>query len=208
MPTNPDLRSVHRTAVLATIPAAYSIRPDDLRRPTPCAGWDLVDLLAHMTAQHRGFAAAARGNGADPSVWDVAAVRDAVAHFPADTYIEAADDVLAAFAADGALTQQFALPDFGPGATFPGDIAIGFHLVDYVVHGWDVAAALRLEYSLPDDVIAATLPLALAIPDGDFRDAPDVPFGRAHNGSATNDLDQLLRHLGRDPQWNSTVTGA
>lgn len=208
MPTNSDPRPTHRTAVLATVAAVYSIRPDDLRRPTPCAGWNLLDLLAHMTVQHRGFAAAARGTGDDPSAWDVAAVRDAVASFPADTYIEAADDVLEAFAADDILTRQFVLPDFGPGATFPGTIAIGFHLVDYVVHGWDVAATLRQEYTLPADVIDATLPLALAIPDGEFRSAPNVPFGPARSGSETGDLAQLLRHLGRDPQWNSTVTGA
>lgn len=32
-----------------------------MSRPTPCAGWSLRDLLARMTVQHRGFAAAAAG---------------------------------------------------------------------------------------------------------------------------------------------------
>ena len=46
--------------------------------PTPCEGWTLADLLAHMTVQHRGFAAAARGLGADPDVWRVETVAAAV----------------------------------------------------------------------------------------------------------------------------------
>lgn len=211
MPIDTDIRSAHRTAVLATIGVVYTVRTEDLHRPTPCQGWDLTDLLAHMTVQHRGFAAAARGNGADPAVWEVASVRDSVAAFPADTYIEAADDVLDAFSADGVPDREFALPEFGPGAVFPGAIAIGFHLIDYIAHGWDVAVALGRDYELPTEVIEAALPLALAIPDGDFRTTPDAPFGPATAGSASGDLDQLLRHLGRNPvpaQENSTVTGA
>ena len=49
----------------------------------------------------------------------------------------------------------FALPEFGPGATFPGALAIGFHFVDYVVHGWDVARAIDAPFELPADVVAA-----------------------------------------------------
>ncbi|NUP44407.1 MAG: TIGR03086 family protein, partial [Streptomyces sp.] len=51
----------------------------DLHRPTPCAGWDLADLLGHMTAQHRGFAAAARGAGGEAAAWVVTAEPDPAA---------------------------------------------------------------------------------------------------------------------------------
>lgn len=53
--------------------------------------------------------------------------------------------MLDAFAADGTPEAQFALPEFGEGAMFPGEMAMGFHFVDYVVHGWDVAASLDFE---------------------------------------------------------------
>ncbi|MFJ6405663.1 maleylpyruvate isomerase N-terminal domain-containing protein [Streptomyces hydrogenans] len=43
-----------------TVHLARRVTPDDLARPTPCAGWDLKDLLDLMTAQHHGIAAAAR----------------------------------------------------------------------------------------------------------------------------------------------------
>ena len=31
------------------------VTDDDLERPTPCAGWTVVDLLAHEVGQHLGF---------------------------------------------------------------------------------------------------------------------------------------------------------
>ncbi|CDP84657.1 MULTISPECIES: TIGR03086 family metal-binding protein [Mycolicibacterium] len=196
-----DLRPLHRLAVLRSAEVVEAVRPSDLDRPTPCAGWTLADLLAHMTVQHRGFAAAARGQGADESAWDVATVADAVRADPAGSYTAAAHDVLDAFAADGVMEATFALPEFGPNATFPGALAIGFHFVDYAVHGWDVAASMGARYELPDDVVTALLPLVMAIPDGDVRDAAAVPFDRAVNASAATDFEQALLHLGRRPNW-------
>jgi len=191
-----DLLALHRTAVLASVDIVNTVGTDDLSRETPCAGWDLGELLAHMTAQHRGFAAAARGTGGDPAIWNVDTVRDTVLADPAGAYAAAADDVLEAFA--GA-TGTFNLPDLGP--NFPAEAAVGFHFIDYVVHGWDVAASLGKPYRLPAAVIETALPVAEIVPDGDFRTMPGAPFAPAQNGEAANDFDRLLLHLGRIPQW-------
>jgi uncharacterized protein (TIGR03086 family) len=202
MLTNQDIRSFHRVAVLASVDIVDRVRPTDLQRATPCEGWNLMQLLAHMTVQHRGFAAAARGDGADLAHWDAATVADAVASDPAATYAAAAADVLEAFASDDVLEATFALPEFGPGAAVPGAQAIGFHFVDYAVHGWDVARAIDVPFTLPDEVISAVLPLVLAVPDGDFRIAPESPFARAiAAGEGVSDLDRALLHLGRSPAW-------
>jgi uncharacterized protein (TIGR03086 family) len=206
MTTISDPRPAHRIAVQASVDLVSAVTVEDLGRPTPCAGWDLADLLAHMTVQHHGFAAAARGAGADLAAWDVATVKDAVSRDPAGSYAKAAADVLEAFAADGVLDASFALPEFGPDVTFPGATAIGFHFVDYVVHGWDVARTIGAPLDLPEDVVAAVLPLVLAVPDGDFRAAEGSPFRRAieADDSAT-DLDRILLHLGRSPAWEPTA---
>ena len=202
MLTSHGIRSFHRTAVLASVDIVDNVRQNDLQCPTPCAGWDLAQLLAHMTAQHRGFAAAARGDGANPAHWDTATVAEVVARDPAGTYAAAAADVLAAFADDRVLDASFALPDFGPDVAVDGAQAIGFHFVDYVVHGWDVARSIDAPFSLPDDVIAAVLPLVIAVPDGDFRSAPGSPFAPAiEAGDGISDLDRILLHLGRSPAW-------
>lgn len=198
-----DTLLLHRAAVLASVDAVNAVTHDDLAKPTPCAGWDLATLLAHMTVQHYGFAAAARG-GADLGVWDPATVADAVASDPAGAYAAAAADVLSAFEADHVLEAPFALPEFGPGATFPGAMAIGFHFVDYVVHGWDVARTIGVAFDLPQDVIDAVLPIAFAVPDGEFRADEGSPFRRAVPvDSEATGLDRVLAHLGRSPAWTS-----
>jgi uncharacterized protein (TIGR03086 family) len=201
MPTNTEyFRPLHHTAVQQTIDLVDTVAPKDLDRPTPCAGWTLLDLLAHMTVQHRGFAAAARGFGADEDTWRAESVRATVSTDPADTYAAAARDVLAAFAADGTAEATFALPEFGPGATFPGTVAMDFHFIDYVVHGWDVAAALGVPYELPAEVVTAAMPLALFVPDGDYRAIESAPFGPALDGG-TDDFGRILAHLGRRQDW-------
>jgi uncharacterized protein (TIGR03086 family) len=211
MLTNSDIRPLHRTAVLHSIDIVNAVAREDFGRPTPCGDWTLLDLLAHMTVQHRGFAAAARGAGADPENWNVDAVVDAVRADHARAYAGAAHDVIDAFAADGTPEALFQLPEFGEGAAIPGAMAMGFHFVDYVVHGWDVAASLGVRYELPADVIAAVLPLVLAVPDGEFRCEEGAPFGLAIEQAGGDDFDRILRHLGRRPDWAqrySTVTGA
>jgi uncharacterized protein (TIGR03086 family) len=198
MPINSDIRRFHRTAVAASVDVVNGVTLDDLDRPTPCAGWNLADLLAHMTVQHYGFAAAARGNGADLAIWEPTTV----AADPAGAYAAAAANVVDVFSADGVLERAFALPEFGPGATFPGAMAIGFHFVDYVVHGWDVARTINAPFELPADVISAVLPLALAVPDGEFRETDGTPFARAITPTdSASDLDRILLHLGRSPDW-------
>lgn len=197
-----DIRVFHRAAVQASVEVVAAGGRDDLDRPTPCAGWDLLDLLAHMTAQHHGFAAAARGSGDGLTIWEADRLAGAVAADPGGAYAAAAADVLDAFGADGVLDATFALPEFGPGAAFPGAMAIGFHFVDYVVHGWDVARSIGADFALPDDVVAAVLPLVFMVPDGDFRAAAGAPFGQALPAPAGgNDLDRILSHLGRSPDW-------
>lgn len=206
-----DIRPLHRIAVLHSIDIVNTVARDDFGRPTPCGDWTLLELLAHMTVQHRGFAAAARGAGADLANWNVDAVVDAVRADHVRAYADAALDVIEAFAADGTPEALFGLPEFGAGAAVPGAMAMGFHFVDYVVHGWDVAASLGLRYELAADVIAAALPLVLAVPDGEFRSADGAPFGPSIEPTGGDEFDRILRHLGRQPDWvqrHSTVTGS
>ena len=200
----------HRTAIESSVDVVALVRPDMLTLPTPCTGWTLADLLAHMTAQHHGFAEAARGRGHEPAVWHAESYAAAVAADPAGTYAAAAEDALRAFAAEGVDDRLFALPELGPEATVPGAVALGFHFVDYVVHGWDVATALGRRYRLPADVISAALPIATAVPDGEIRDDPAFPFARSvepghTDGHLDDDFTRLLRHLGRDPGQGATL---
>ena len=84
-----DIVRLDAEAVRASVRVVCLAGPEDLARMTPCAGWTLGDLVAHMTAQHDGFAAAAAGEGADLARWQP---REAGAD-PAGEYAAAAGRV-------------------------------------------------------------------------------------------------------------------
>ncbi|MFF1303809.1 TIGR03086 family metal-binding protein [Streptomyces sp. NPDC058307] len=172
----------------------------DWARDTPCAGWDLRRLVAHMTAQHHGFAAAARGVGGEPEHWR----EPAGTGEPARAHRAAADAVLAAFAEPGVPEREFVLPELGGG--FAGRMAIGFHFVDYVVHAWDVAATLGVRLRLADEVLAAALSVARRVPADPAGRGPGFAFAPALRvPEGAGPLEETLRLLGREPQaWPGT----
>jgi uncharacterized protein (TIGR03086 family) len=188
-------------AVQGSVRVVAKVREADLSKPTPCAGWTLADLLTHMTVQHYGFAAAAEGNGADPGHWQPGQV-DQGSLIPG--YALAADRVMGAFAAGDILERKFCLPEVSTQLLFPARQAIGFHLVDYVVHGWDVARSLDLDlgYDVDPDVLDAALMVAQAVPDDhQRRRRPGAPFAPRIESASDAPLDRVLTLLGRDPAW-------
>ncbi len=205
-----DIRELNGRAVRASADVVARATAEDLGRPTPCAGWTLADLLAHMIVQHRGFAAAARGAGADLAVWRVRPVgAEAVS-----AYAEAAEHVLAAFAEDGVLEREFTLPEFAQPEfdrepVFSGAQAIGFHFIDYLVHAWDVARTLDVDFTADPELVEAAWPIALAVPDDERRDRPGAAFRPSL--AVTEDasrFDRMLALLGRSPLWKSPAQGS
>jgi uncharacterized protein (TIGR03086 family) len=193
-----DIVALDARAVQATIGVVSQLSPADLDRPTPCAGWTLADLLAHMTAQHDGWVAAATGDGGDLSRWQPGPP----AADPVKEYAAAAGRVLAAFGAGGVLDREFVLAELSPVLRFPAAQAISFHFIDYLVHGWDVARSLGVDYEPEPDLLAAALPVAQAVPDGAPRKLGMVPFAPAIG--VAEDLcvmDQIVALLGRSPSW-------
>ena len=190
-----SLLDANAAAVRASVDVVARAVARDLTRPTPCAGWDLETLLRHMTAQHRGFAAAASGRGADPTAWELPAAGPGVL----TAYRDADDDVLAAFAVADVLDRPFRIPEFGE-QPVPGRLAVGFHLVDYVVHGWDVARSLGAPFDPGADALAVTLPIVRGVPDDPARHEPGAAFAPARKvpGDAAP-LTEILLLLGRDP---------
>jgi uncharacterized protein (TIGR03086 family) len=194
-----DIVALDARVVRATVDVVSQVGPADLARPTPCADWTLGELLAHMTAQHDGWAAAAAGDGGDLSRWQPGPP----AADPVQEYAAAAGRVLAAFGADGVLDREFALAELSPLLRFPAAEAISFHFIDYLVHGWDVARSLGLdppEYE--PDLLAAALPVAQAVPDGELRKQGVVPFAPGISvAGVLSVMDQIVAMLGRSPSW-------
>jgi len=197
MATAADIMRLDASAVRASVQVVSQARAADLARATPCEAWTLAELLVHMTAQHNGFAAAATGDGADLVRWQTGAP----AADPVGEYAAAAARVVAAFGAPGVLDRDFALPEISAQLRFPAEQAIGFHLVDYVVHGWDVARTLGLRYDLEPALLAAALPVARSVPDGQNRRRPGASFAPRVTVTRGSMLDHVVALLGRRPSW-------
>jgi uncharacterized protein (TIGR03086 family) len=198
MPTNNcDTLDLNRRATLRCIDLVAIVRSEDLQRPTPCAEWRLADLLAHMTIQHLGFAAAASGDG---ELFDWTP-RPLGPHYAQD-YAAAAHEALSAFDAPGALDRHFVLTEIPEDPSFPGKQAIGFHFIDAVVHGWDVARSIGAAFDIPEDFAAPAVQIAQAVPGGPYREHPNAAFGPIlASPEAPSPLDVVLTALGRSPSW-------
>ncbi len=197
IPVMTGLLEFHAVALNTTVALVDGAERLDL--PTPCAGWDLGRLVAHMTGQNLGFAAAARGDGFEPRTW--AEVPSTPAAFRAS-----AAEVLAAFASEGAAERTWSiLAGADQEVQVPGRTAIGFHFIDYVVHAWDVGVSLGRPPVFPRPLLEAVLPLALEVPaTGPARSGPYAPFAPAVTAAADADpMDELLAYLGRDPEWKA-----
>jgi uncharacterized protein (TIGR03086 family) len=196
-----ELLDLHRRTMGYAATIVHMVEPGRLELPTPCTDWDLGQLLAHMTAQNRGFAAAARGEDFDPAVWAEAPLSERFT----ETFAASADEVVAAFADDEALQREWLiLVGADRSLAVPAQRAVGFHLIDYVVHAWDVAVSIGHEPQFDPIVLTETLTLAEEVPqDGPTRTGPHAPFAPALElESGDGLLDQLLAVLGRDPEWS------
>ncbi|WP_158630517.1 TIGR03086 family metal-binding protein [Glycomyces terrestris] len=192
-----ELLAFHRTAMATAVDLVDRVERFDLA--TPCAGWDLGRLLAHMTAQNLGFAAAARGEAFDPGRW---------AEVPSTprAFADSAAEVVAAFAAEGAAEREWPLlAGADQEVRVPGGTAIGFHFIDYVVHSWDVGVSIGRPPVFEDALLQAVLPLAFEVPlTGPARTGPYAPFAPAvMQVPDSGPMEQVLAVLGRDPNWKA-----
>jgi uncharacterized protein (TIGR03086 family) len=191
---NMDIREFDRRSVEWMGGLISQVTPEQLGLATPCAGWDLRDLLLHLVNQNRGFAAAARGNGADLSIWN----NDRLGEDPVRTYAESQADLVEAFAAAGVLDRGFVLPEIRDGGPFPAPMAISFHFVDCLCHGWDVATTLGIAADPDPELVEHGLKVAAAVPDTPETRGEGFAFARAIPvADDAPPFHRLLAQLGR-----------
>jgi uncharacterized protein (TIGR03086 family) len=176
--------SKHRTAQLerafaSTRAVLAEVGRDRLDAPTPCASWDVRDVINHVVESAR-WATAAIGSTLEEAGLEESRLEDAgpeEAAAGADflvAYDECVARALAAFAVDGALERAVRL-DFGE---FTGRGLMGIAATDQFVHGWDLARALGrptdLDPELAEELLAQ---VRVTVPD-EYR-GPDgtAPFG-------------------------------
>lgn len=178
------------------------VAPEQWDWPTPCAEWNVRQLVNHMTRGNISYVRLLAGGSS------AAFVRlrdaDALGADPVAAYRRSVADCTDAFAGHGALRQVL---DY-PLGRVTGAQALAVRTADSVIHTWDLARAIgagdRLEPGLVawmdghlDEIYAglAEAPGPAAATRRFFGE-PGVP---PPAGAARQDL--LLHWLGRQPGW-------
>jgi uncharacterized protein (TIGR03086 family) len=193
-----EVRELDRRALAATEEVIAAVRSADLDQRTPCTTWSLAGLLEHLVNENRGYAASSMGAPAIVSIWYSANLRPD----PHSAYRDSAAWVTDAFAAAGVYDGRFEVREFG---YFPAPVAIGMHVVDVLVHGWDVAVSIGLPYRPEDELASSALAIASQWPrTGERR----REFARRVRVPAdASDFTRLLGLLGRSPSWTPPSRG-
>jgi uncharacterized protein (TIGR03086 family) len=186
-----DLPALLDQAVASTGKIVAGVRPDQLGDPTPCAEWDVRELLNHVIGVSDAFSRAAAGEPIKPPA-------PRTDYFRGDGYAAAYEAataaMLATWHAPGALDATITLP-FGDA---PGSVAASINFVDVLVHGWDLARATGQDATLDPDLAEPALEVSRNLVSDQFRSAgafgPEV--AAPADASTAN---RLVAFLGRTP---------
>lgn len=173
---------------------------DRLDATTPCDDFTVRDLIAHLCGLTVAFVAAADkqppvADGSRPG----APVRPAL---PAD-WRRCLPRRLAALAESWHRPEAWYGTATAGGVTLPAGVAAQVALAELVLHGWDLAAAVRLPFGC--DLASLQVVYALLAPEADnparapmFGPVVDVPYGSPF-------LHRVVGLGGRDPRWSPGV---
>ncbi|CAM5374902.1 TIGR03086 family metal-binding protein [Streptomyces avidinii] len=185
----------------ATLRASVAGVPaDGWDRPTPCAQWNVTQVLQHAAGDQLAYAARLTG-GPGPTE-DPFAPSGVLAGPPTGLLDPALAAAAEAFSAVAPGDHDVAVPL--PPFAVPAETAVGAAALDAAVHAWDIAVATGRPPALTDALATALRPAAdvLAEPLRGFDYGPvfSLAPGADHGAAA-----QLLAFLGRDPAWAAPV---
>lgn len=116
--------------------------------PTPCDGWTVRELVAHVIGGNRMGALLLAGGTRDEAIAALAGAD--LPDDPAAAFEAGAAAQLAAFEEPGALDRVCAHPM----GDLPGAEILGFRIGDLTVHAWDLARALGVDEALDAALVA------------------------------------------------------
>jgi len=186
VPPSIDFQTLDRRATESTRARLTQLTVADLDRPSPCAGWTLRTLLAHLVGGNVRFAQALRGEPVDWPSRDREPVTSPLAEFDATAAVMAS-----AIAGIDDPRRPTSLPGGEPPAVF----AVGVHGADMLVHGWDLAVATGQDPTLEPELCRAAISVVEKYPasfwgTGRFF-APRIP------SDSPDPQDRLLALTGR-----------
>jgi uncharacterized protein (TIGR03086 family) len=168
-----------------------TVAPEELALPTPCAEYDVRQLISHVVGvTHRfavvgeggdGMAVSLRADGGTDDGWSAA-------------FEDALHRATAAWADDTKLAGEYTVP----WGRVPGGAVVGGYVMETLAHTWDLSRALGHRKPLDEELALIVLPLAHQALPADRR-GEEVPFAAVREAPADADAyDRLAAWLGRD----------
>jgi uncharacterized protein (TIGR03086 family) len=138
-----DLIGDYRQAAAFFGEALMAVRDDDWANPTPCDGWDVRSLVAHLIVGEAMVAGLLQGGGGAP-VADVDTT--VLGPSPMATWRGTALAALEAATVDGVFDTVYPHPV----GELSGSVIVGFRVTENLAHGWDLARACGIDVELPE----------------------------------------------------------
>lgn len=144
-----DVVAIHKATVEHFGSIVVAIRPDQWHLPTPCADWNVHELVNHVTGEDlwtapllEGLTIAEVGDKFDG---------DVLGDDPVAAWTGACTEALVAAASPGAtdVTTHLSFGDF-PGSEYLWQLA-----ADHLIHGWDLASAVGADTTLAPELVTA-----------------------------------------------------
>jgi uncharacterized protein (TIGR03086 family) len=132
-----DLDMLARATEMMTEAASF-VEPGSLTLPTPCDGWDVAELLDHVTGGNRFTVQILQGHTADDALVATIASFDSDKS-PSDALAESAAAQLRACKADGVLAGTF----HHVVGDLTGEQVLRLRVHDVCIHVWDLLQAVN-----------------------------------------------------------------
>jgi uncharacterized protein (TIGR03086 family) len=169
---------------------------DQLGAPTPCVDATVADLLDHIDGLCQAFTAAA---AKDSTFADQAPVADGSRLGP--DWRDRIPGRLASLAAAWQAESAWAGMTRAGGVDMPGEVAGRVATNEVLVHGWDLAAATRHEYSADEVSIGAALEFVEPAVSQNPAGVPGLFGPPVEPPAGSSPLDRLVALTGRNPLW-------
>ena len=160
------------------------VRPDQAHLPTPCAEYDVEQVVAHQVGWVSKFAAQLTDQPfeADPNAYEPGPE-------PAAEFAQAATVVVEVYERGGEATQR---------------VPLRLLLMEYLTHGWDLAIATGQPVPYTSEEAEPGLAMAQGMLKPEYR-GPGQAFGyETEVAESAGTVDRLVAFSGRSLNWSPT----
>lgn len=185
LPTEP---APMERAITYALSVAQSVRPDALDARTPCAEWDLRQVLLHLTDSLDVVQESVDAGRVGPGGAGRESSVDVLGSFRGR-----AGRLLAAWTSSGHRERMVAVAD----RALPSCLVAHTGALEIVVHSWDISQACGHEAAVPTALAEDMVRISRIVVTNEIR--PSLFGAPVSVPESAGPSDRLLAYLGRDP---------